>query len=116
MKITGPGQAVTMDIIVDRKSKREQTNLISGHFPYYLLVCDVYSRYSMLLGMKDKEATSVVAALNSWIATHQCNPVFHPGFISAVRTDADPVFVSQEFVTACEEQHIKFSYAAPRHQ
>ena len=116
MKITGPGQAVTMDIIVNKKSKQEQANLISGHFPYYLLICDVYSRYSMLLGMKDKEAASVVAALNSWIATHQCTPVFHPGFISAVRTDADPVFVSQEFITACEEQHIKFSHAAPRHQ
>ena len=66
--------------------------------------------------MKDDKASSVVEALNSWIATHQCMPTFYPGFLQNVRSDAVTVFASKEFIEACEEQHIKFSHAAPRHQ
>ena len=102
-----------MDIIPNKHDHRT----ISYHWhKYYLLVCDVYSKYSMLLGMKDDKASSVVEALNSWIATHQCMPTFYPGFLQNVRSDAGTAFTSKEFIEACEEQHIRFSHAAPRHQ
>ena len=49
LKVTRPGQSVTMDIIPNKHDHRT----ISYHWhKYYLLVCDVYSKYSMLLGMK----------------------------------------------------------------
>ena len=109
MQVTGPGQAVTMDVIPNNS----HPDYISvSHFQYYLLICDVYSKYCMLLGMVKSKTINVIEAIDSWIATNQLNPTFHPGALTAIRTDAGSCFTSQEFIKECESRHIKLSHAA----
>ena len=113
LQVTRPGQAVTMDII---PNKHDHCTISYHWHKYYLLVCDMYSKYSMFLKMKNDKAASAVEALDSLIETHQCMSTFYSEFIQAVRSDAGTASTSKKFVESCEEQHIRFSHAAPRHQ
>ena len=114
MNVTRPGQAVTMDI-VPNFNKHGLT--IATHSPNFLLVCDVFSKFTVLLGMTDKSASTIIDTLLIWMATYQtADAELHTGPLEAIRTDADPVFESQEFLQGCADYKIGLSHAAPRHQ
>ena len=114
LQVTAPGQAATMDIVPNL----ETHGLTPGtHCKYYLLICDVFSRFTVLLGMKDKRSHTLLRTLLIWMATYQtAETELFIGPLSRVRTDADPSFTSEEFLEGCALHHIRLSHAAPRHQ
>jgi hypothetical protein len=66
--VTKAGQAVTMDIIPNV----EPIGLTkASHFKFYLLICDVYSRFAVMIGMKDKSSKSVIDAVSTYLVTYK---------------------------------------------
>ena len=103
-----------MDIVPNLNAKGISTQ---GSTKYFLLLCDVYSKFAALFGMKDKTPQSVLKAITSWQAIYRtAETEIYPGFFSSIRSDADPVFMSDELTTACNKQGINLTHASPRHQ
>ena len=68
LKVTKPGQAMTIDIV----SNLESVGLTkSSHFENYLIICNVYSCFTVIHGLENKESESILKALLTWIATYQ---------------------------------------------
>lgn len=67
LKVTRTGKKVTMDIIINFETKGLSSKT---HSKYNLLVCDVYSRFTVFLGMNDKSSITIVDTLLAWIATY----------------------------------------------
>ena len=67
--------------------------------------------------MHDKTAATVLKTLMTWCATTKIKGVtLHPGFLTDIRTDADSVFMSEEFRNGCLLIGVDVTHAAPRHQ
>ena len=114
LKVTKSGQAATMDI-VPNFTKVGLT--ISTHFPVLLLICDVYSRFTVLAGMTDKSSSTFIDILLFWMATYKtADAELFLGPLESVRIDSDPVFESKEFLQACADFKISLSCAALIHQ
>ena len=114
LKVTKAGQAATMDIVPSLDA-RGLTK--ASHHKHHLLICDVYSRFTVILGLKDKSAYEVINAISAWMATYQTGEaMLHPGTLKGIRTDADPVFTSEELKEECNTKRIHLSHASPRHQ
>ena len=60
LKVAKAGEAATIDIIYNLESEGLTE---STHSKYYLLVCDVFSRFSVLLGMDDKSSGTVIQTI-----------------------------------------------------
>ena len=73
LKEIDPGQDVTMDIILN---KHDHDTFAHHWHKYYLLVCGVYRKYCMLLGINNDKVASVADALKNWIKAHQCMSTF----------------------------------------
>ena len=114
MDVTRPGQVVTMDVVPNSVAV-ELTK--AKHSSNYLLVCDVFSKFTTLLPLEDSSSDSVAKAVNSWIATYQSSDAtFYTGPLEDIRSDAGTEFTSEEFQDMCNEREINFSFASPRHQ
>ena len=84
---------------------------------YFLLLCDVFSNFAALFPMKEKTPSSVFTAITTWQTIYKtAEAEIHPGFFSSIRSDADPVFMSEELHNACTNRGIALTHASPRHQ
>ena len=114
MNVHGPCEAVTMDIVPNLETEGLTP---ATHSKYYLLMCDVFSKVTVLLGMNDKSSAALIKTLNTWAVTYQfTESTIHTGPLKGVRTDHDPSFMSEEFTQGCIDLQINLSHAAPRHQ
>ena len=114
MNVTRAGQAATMDIVPNIVG---HGLTVATHSKYFLLICDVYSKFTTLIGMDDASSKTVLQAIATYVATYQtADSKFFTGPMEGIRTDAGSAFMSQEFVKDCTEKRINVSHAAPRHQ
>ena len=88
----------------------------SIHYPYYLPITDAISRFTVLLGLPDKEAYSVWRCLHDYSLWFKANLEFNGYGISRVHVDFDSVLKSPEFKHDCKEHNMRVTLAAPRHQ
>ena len=88
----------------------------SWYFPYYLCVSDACSRFFVPMSLSSKATTVVFEALRKWAIWYGPDATFNISRIHEVHGDFDSVFKSAEFLTLCEQNHIKVTLAAPRHQ
>ena len=99
LKVTEPGQAATMNIVPNMTGKGLGPGTAAK---YFLLLCDVFSKFAALFPMKDKTPSSVFTAITTWQTIYRtAEAEIHPGFLSSIRSDADPVFMSEELHNAC---------------
>ena len=103
--------------MIDLQTNPSRTGLTRAtHFPYYLQITDALTRFTVLLGLPDKEAHSVWRCLHDYSLWFKANPEFNAYGITQVHGDFDTVFKSEEFRTDCKEHNMKVTTAAPRHQ
>lgn len=104
-------------LMIDLQTNPSQTGLTRAtHFPYYLQITDALTRFTVFLGLPDKEAHSVWRCLHDYSLWFKANPEFNAYGITQVHGDFDTVFKSEEFRTDCQEHNMKVTTAAPRHQ
>ena len=104
-------------LMIDLQTNPSRTGLTRAtHFPYYLQITDALTRFTVLLGLPDKEAHSVWRCLHDYSLWFKANPEFNAYGITQVHGDFDTVFKSEEFRTDCKEHNMKVTTAAPRHQ
>ena len=108
-----PGSCLMLDLQAN-PSKQGLTR--STHYPYYLQITDAISRFTVLLGLPDKEAYSVWRCLHDYSLWFKANPEFNGYGISRIHGDFDSVFKSPEFKHDCKEHNMRLTLAAPRHQ
>ena len=95
MGVTEPGKAFTMNIVYNAL---EADYICEEDYPYFLLLCDVYAKMTVLLGMYNKNSETVLLTIRKFFNTYKTtDSELHIGPIESLRGDADPVFMSEEF-------------------
>ena len=96
LNITKPGQGLTMDIIINVVTSGLNK---SSHNEYYLLICDVCTKFATLQGMHDKTAATVLKTLMTWCATTEINGVtLHPGSLTDIKLMQIPSSCQKTFL------------------
>jgi Reverse transcriptase (RNA-dependent DNA polymerase) len=116
---TKPGVMAMADII-DNPFERGLT--VKTHFPYYLLVVDVYSSFPVLLGLHSINTMSVLQAFDFYRSYFRpsykddtTNEIIIPSLLH-IRADAGSQFNNAAFRNECATKGIQVTLAAPKHQ
>jgi hypothetical protein len=108
-----PGEYIMCDII-PKFNKRGLTS--KSHFPYYLLVTDVKSRFTVPIGVQGASSKHIVEALRIWSCNYGPDVTFNLYNVLKLRGDAARTNLATELTELLTEHKIKGTFAAPRHQ
>ena len=115
---TIPGHTIEVDII---KHPHNRSVPAAYHFKYFLLIVDVASTFSVLLGLNTVSSAEVRRLLKIYLTMFRPDdePIasqFEYSRLRKLKSDAGTQFGSQDFRAACFADGIYVHLAAPKHQ
>ena len=108
-----PGESVMCDVVTNM-NKRGLTT--SSHFPYYLIVTDVKSRFTVPIGISSPSSKKIAQALRIWSRDYGPDVTFNLHNVLKLRADAAQSNFAAELTELLTEHRIRGTFAAPRHQ
>jgi len=108
-----PGQVLFMDLI---NNPTKLSLLPSLYQPYYLLVIDAYSRFSMITPCPNATTSSIIDVLEKCIYLHRPHKDFTLYDIAEIHVDAGSYFLSEEMIKWGLQYGIIIIAAGAKHQ
>ena len=97
--------------VVANMNKRGLTT--SSHHPYYLIVTDIKSRFTVPIGIPSTSSKSIAQALQVWSRDYAPDVTFNLHNVLKLRADAARQHFAKELTELLTEHRIKGTFAAP---
>jgi transposase InsO family protein len=97
------GQVIHVDIL---PAVSEDSLTPKSYFPALLILVDVFSRCTRVIGMSNKSTKSVTAALSIFAAEHRLISGVELWKVEKIKGDAGSEFISTEFEQFCIDAYL----------
>ena len=108
-----PGESIMCDVVTNMNKRGLAT---SSHHPYYLIVTDVKSHFTVPISISSASSKRIAEGLRVWSRDYGPDVTFNLHNVLKLRADVAKSHFAKELTELLTEHRIKGTFAAPRHQ